>query len=96
MPNTRGGIERRLRDVTRRIAKAREELAVIEAQRAALAEDADEASVRALVSEQIADGRTRTEATRAVEAMDRSRQAVLAEIEQLVRTRDDLLERLPL
>jgi folate-dependent phosphoribosylglycinamide formyltransferase PurN len=94
--STRAGIERRLGEVGRRLAKARAELVVIDEQRAALASDADEASVRALVSDHKADERSRTEAKRAVDAMDRSRLAVLAEIEELIRARDDLLERLPL
>jgi hypothetical protein len=44
-------VERRLMDVSKRLRKAREELAVADEQFNALAEVADEARIRSLVSE---------------------------------------------
>ena len=44
-------IERRLMDVAQRLKRAREELAVIDDQLAALSDAADEARIRSLVSE---------------------------------------------
>ena len=48
---SRSVVERRLVEVNRRLKQAREELVVLDQQLAALAEEADDARVRALVSE---------------------------------------------
>lgn len=87
-------IERRLFDVAQRLKKAREELAVIDEQLAALSDAADEARIRSLVSETPLAHREYTEAQRHADAMDRSRRAVQAEVAELQVTQDELLDRL--
>jgi uncharacterized coiled-coil DUF342 family protein len=87
-------IERRLFDVAQRLKKAREELAVVEEQLAALSDAADEARIRSLVSETPLAHREYTEAQRHADAMERSRRAVQAEVAELQVTQDDLLDRL--
>ena len=87
-------IERRLFDVAQRLKRAREELAVIEEQFAALAEAADEARIRSLVSETPIAHREYSEAQRHADAMERSRRTVAAEVAELQATQDELLDRL--
>ena len=91
---SRSLVERRLSDVTQRLRKAREELAVIDEQRAALAESADDLRIRAVVAETPGAEKEYREAQRHVEAMDRSRIEVANRIADLQRSQDELLERL--
>lgn len=90
----RAVVERRLSQVHGRLRKARQELAVVDEHLAALAEDADEARIRSLVSETPLAERELEAAERHVEAMVRSRQAVLTSIGDLERAEDQLLGRL--
>ena len=78
---------------TARLRKAREELVVIDEQLAALADEADDARVRALVGDSPLAEREHREAQSHVDAMARSRAATVAAIAELERTVDDLLER---
>ena len=87
-------IERRLRDVSDRLKAVRRDVAVAEEQLAHLAEDADEARLRALVSETPLADHEHRETARHAEAMRRHRDALLAEIGQLEASQDDLLDRL--
>ncbi len=87
-------IERRLTEVHRRLQRAREELAVIDEQLADLADTADEARLRALVSETPLAEVEHRDAQRHADAMARSRATVLESVAELERTQDDLLERL--
>ena len=87
-------IERRLFDVAQRLKRAREELAVIDEQLAALSEAADEARVRSLVSETPLAQREYSEAKRHADAMERSRRTVEADVAELAATQDELLDRL--
>jgi uncharacterized coiled-coil DUF342 family protein len=87
-------IERRLLDVAQRLKRAREELALIDDQLAALAEAADEARIRSLVSETSLAHREFTEAQRHADAMARTRRAVEADVAELVTAQDELLDRL--
>ena len=87
-------IERRLHDVTGRLKRAREELAVVNEQLAVFAEAADDARIRALVSETPLADREYDEAQKHADAMARSRAALLSTIEDLQRAQDDLLDRL--
>lgn len=89
----RGSVERRLRQATARLRKARDELAVLDQQLMALTHEADDARVRALVGDSREAERTYREAQRHVEAMTRSRAATAATIAELERTVDELLER---
>ena len=86
--------ERRLTEVHRRLRRAREELAVIDEQFAALADAADEARLRSLVSETPLAESEHRDAQRHVDAMARSRAAVLQSISELEKAQDDLLDKL--
>jgi flagellar biosynthesis chaperone FliJ len=90
---SQASVERRLRQATARLRKLREELAVIDEQLAALAEEADDARVRSLVGESPMADREHREAQSHVDAMARSRAATVATIAELERTVDELLER---
>ena len=87
-------IERRLRDASERLKAVRAELAVAEEQLAQLAGDADEARLRALVSETPLAEQEHHEAERHADAMRRHRDALVDEVHQLEKTQDDLLDRL--
>jgi hypothetical protein len=91
---SRRGIERRLDDVTARLKRLRNELAVVEEQLAVLADAADDAQIRALVSETPLSEREHRDARRHADALARSRTAVLNSIAELERAQDDLLGRL--
>ena len=91
---SRARIERRLDDVSARLKRARAELAVVDEQLAVLADHADDAALRALVSETPLAEREHREARRHADALARSRNAVLASIAELERAQDDLLGRL--
>jgi uncharacterized coiled-coil DUF342 family protein len=88
--------ERRLFDVAQRLTRAREELSVIDEQLEALAEAADEARIRSLVSETPLAHREYTEAQRHADAMARSRTSVSATIAELQAAQDELLDKLVL
>jgi hypothetical protein len=87
-------IERRLADSVKRLKRAREELAVIDEQASALNETAEEARLRALVSETPLANKEYQEAQRHADAMERAKRAVLSSIAELQRAQDDLLDRL--
>ena len=87
-------IERRLRDVSARLKVVGAELAVAEEQLAHLADDADEARLRALVSETPLAGQEHREAQGHAEAMRRHRDELQAEVRRLEISQDDLLDRL--
>lgn len=91
---SRSLIERRLTEVNKRLRRAREELSVIEEQLSALADHADDARLRALVSETPLAESEHHEAQKHADAMARSRAAVLASITELERAQDELLDRL--
>jgi hypothetical protein len=88
-------IERRLTDVSRRLAKARTDLAVLDQQLALFADTADDARVRALVAESPLADREHNEARRHADAMARSRSVLLSTIRQLEAQQAELLDRLP-
>jgi hypothetical protein len=87
-------IERRLSDVADRLKRARADLAVVEEQLAFFAEEADETRLRALVSETPLADRDHHEAQKHADAMARHRADVLASIQELERSQDELLDRL--
>ena len=84
-------LERRIRDVHTRLVRAREELAVLNEQLAVVQESADEARVRALVSETPLASQEHNEAARHADAMVRARQAMATTVDELERRRDELL-----
>jgi hypothetical protein len=87
-------IERRLFDVAQRLKRAREQLAVIDEQLAVMADAADDARIRSLVSETPLAQREHAEAQRHADAMQRSRHLVAAEVAELQVSQDGLLDRL--
>ncbi|MBW3668685.1 MAG: hypothetical protein KY443_05670 [Actinobacteria bacterium] len=87
-------IERRLLEVNDRLRRAREELAVLDEQLAALNEAADDTRIRALVSETPLADREHREAQKHVDAMLRSRAAALSSIAELEQLQGELLDRL--
>ncbi|MDQ1446063.1 MAG: hypothetical protein QOI20_2527 [Acidimicrobiaceae bacterium] len=87
-------IERRLLDVNARLKRAREELAVLDEQLMALADDAEDARVRSLVADSPMADRDYRDADRSAEAMRRGRDAAQAAVAELERTQDELLDKL--
>jgi predicted nucleic acid-binding Zn-ribbon protein len=91
---SRSLIERRLSGVTERLKQVRAELAVVDEQLAFLVEAADEARLRALVSETPLADREHKDAEKHADAMRRHRAALAAQIEELRHAQDELLDRL--
>ena len=91
---SRSLVERRLAEVGARLKQLREELAVSDEQLGHLAEAADDARLRALVSETPLAGREHQDAQRHADAMHRHRADVLDQISRLEQAQDDLLDRL--
>jgi predicted nucleic acid-binding Zn-ribbon protein len=91
---SRSLLERRLAEVADRLRELRRELVVSDEQLHHLAEQADEARLRALVSETPIAEREHREAQRHAEAMSRNRAEVQSSIDRLERTQDELLDRL--
>jgi len=87
-------VERRLSESAERLKRLRAELAVAEEQRLFLAEAADETRLRALVSETPLADREHREAQKHADAMARHRDDLLAQVRDLERAQDELLDRL--
>ena len=87
-------VERRLSEVAGRLRRLRGELEVVDEQLAFFAEAADEARLRALVSETPVADREHHEAQKHADAMARRRADVLDSIQELERSQDELLDRL--
>jgi uncharacterized coiled-coil DUF342 family protein len=87
-------VERRLTEVGGRLKQLRQELVVSEEQLVPLAEEADEARLRALVSETPLADKEYRQAQKHAEAMSRHRAKVQSEIAELERMQDELLDRL--
>jgi hypothetical protein len=90
---SKSSVERRLAQVSERLRQLRRELEVSAEQLAHLADAADDARLRALVSETPVADRDSRQAGRHAEAMRRHRAKVEAEIARLERDQDDLLDR---
>jgi hypothetical protein len=91
---SRSLVERRLSEVASRLKQLRDELAVSDEQLVHLAAEADDARLRALVSETPLAGREHQDAQRHADAMQRHRAEVLEDIAKLEQTQDELLDRL--
>jgi transcriptional regulator with XRE-family HTH domain len=87
-------LQRRLVDVTERLKKLRAELGVTEEQLAFLEEEADEARLRALVSETPLGDVEARDARRHADALARQREALQRTVAELVREQDRLLDRM--
>src|SRR3954471_15824228 len=87
-------VERRLSDVSARLKRQRAELQVIDEQLLFLADAADEARLRALVSETPLADKEHHDAQKHADAMARQREHVLASIAELEKAQDELLDKL--
>jgi hypothetical protein len=90
---SRSLVERRLSEVSSRLRQLRDDLAVSDEQLAHLAEAADDARLRSLVSETPLADREHHDAQRHADAMSRHRAELLDTIAQLEQTQDELLDR---
>lgn len=91
---SRRQVERRLTEVGRRIRTLRDELVVADEQLMHLADAADDARLRSLVSETPVSDREHREAARHADAMRNHRASVADEIARLEIAQDELLDRL--
>jgi hypothetical protein len=91
---SRSLVERRLTEVATRLKQLRGELAVSDEQLLQLAAEADDARLRALVSETPLAGREHQDAQRHADAMQRHRAEVLEGIAKREAAQDELLDRL--
>jgi chromosome segregation ATPase len=87
-------LERKLSEITFRLRALRDEIAVAQEQLHALAEDADDSRLKALVSETPLAEHEHAEAQKHADAMQRHLGALVAELDGLERAQDDLLDRL--
>jgi len=87
-------VERRLMEVSKRLRRAREELAVADEQLHALTEAADEARLRSLVSETPLAARESQEAQRHADAMASARESLASQVKRLESELDELLDKL--
>jgi cell division septum initiation protein DivIVA len=90
---SKSSVERRLSQVTERLRQLREELQVSAEQLAHLADAADDARLRSLVSETPVADVDHRQAERHAEAMRRHQSKVAEEIAKLERDQDELLDR---
>lgn len=91
---SRSLVERKLTQVSERLKELRAELVITDEQLAFLVDAAEDARLRALVSETPLAGREHVEARRHADAMARHRADVAASIAELQQKQDDLLDRL--
>jgi chromosome segregation ATPase len=87
-------VEHRLMEVSKRLRKAKDELAVADEQWRALEEAADEARLRSLVSETPLAARESQEAQRHAEAMAGARASLASQVKRLETEMDQLLDKL--
>jgi|SRR5580658_2577157 hypothetical protein len=85
-------VERRLREVHARLVRAREELAIMDEQLAVVSDSTEEARIRSLVSETPLATHDYGEQQRHADAMARARSAMVANIAELERRREELLQ----
>ena len=86
--------ERRLTQVASRLRSLREELAMVDEQLVQFRDDADELSLRELMSETPQASYESNEARKHLDAMRRHREHVAAEILELEQRQDKLLDQL--
>jgi DNA repair exonuclease SbcCD ATPase subunit len=87
-------VEKRLFQAAERLKQLRAELKVVDEQLVFLNEAADDARLRALVSETPLADREHREAQKHAEAMSRHRAQLASTIQELERSQDELLDRL--
>ena len=91
---SRASIERRLGELSQELNAAREELRVLDEQIQHFAESADDARLRAMVSETPLAAREHDEAARTVSAMRRDRDAWTERLAALEQKQDELLDQM--
>jgi chromosome segregation ATPase len=91
---SRASVERRLAELSDQLKAIRRELAVADEQLAQLVDEADDARLRALVSETPLAERDHREAERHAAAMGRHRADLVAQLEAVERSQDELLDKL--
>jgi predicted Zn-dependent protease with MMP-like domain len=91
---SRSLVERRLSEVATRLKQLRQDLSVADEQLDVLADMADDARLRSLVSETPLAEQDSRETGRHADAMRRHRAALVEEIAALERQQDELLDRM--
>jgi hypothetical protein len=91
---SRSLIERRLTDVAERLKQLRIDLGVADEQLLHFSEEAEDARLRSLVSETPLAEREHRDAARHAAVSARGRDEIVAEIDRLEATQDDLLDQL--
>ena len=87
-------MERKLSEASERLKRLRAELQIAEEQLAFLADAADEARLRAMVSETPVADKEHREAQKHADAMARHHSELVEEIRELEASQDELLDRL--
>ena len=87
-------LHRRLAQAASRLQELRTELVIIEDQMSHVVDDADDKAMRALVSETPSADFEYRDAKRHADAMKRNHQKIVAEISELERKINDLLDRM--
>jgi hypothetical protein len=87
-------VERRLSESAERLKRLRAEIHVADEQLRSLADAADDARLRALMSETPLSEQEHREAQRHADAMARHRSELEEEVRMLLKAQDDLLDRL--
>lgn len=90
----RSSIEKRLSDISTELQVARREIGVIDEQLLHFADEADDARLRALVSETPLAAREATDAARTAAALRKDRDAKAARVSKLETKQDELLDEL--
>ena len=90
----RSRVERRLIEIGSQLRDLRNDLALADEQLAQLAEEAEDARLRSLVSETPLAEREHREAARHADAMTRHRAEIVADMARLEAQQDDLLDRM--
>lgn len=87
-------VERKLSEAAERLRQLRAELSVVDEQLDSFTDAADDARLRAMVSETPMADREHRDAQKHADAMSRHRAELIAQIAELQRSQDELLERL--
>ena len=87
-------VERKLSEAGERLRQLRADLGVVDEQLAYFADAADDARLRAMVSETPMADREHRDAQKHADAMARHRAELVTQIAELQRSQDELLERL--
>lgn len=90
----RSSIEKKLTALSNELQSLREELVVVEEQLIQVTDEAESSRLRSLVSETPQAVQEEREASRALAAVRRDREAKLLRLQKLERKQDDLLDRL--